>query len=189
MVVPVGLDGLIAEAREARRLPERVMGLEHSLRAAALLDEALAGSLPPMVDLSSYLTRVASLAQMAMPAFGTVMSAVAVRRVPSGWSRALAVALVDILRFVAAGLSAGDRTVIQLVVAREMEGIVVGVACLCPFSPLAPARATQGLMRAAAVIAMLGGEFQRGIEPQRMVFGATLPFPTRPGRRRRARSG
>ncbi|WP_439571860.1 hypothetical protein [Sphingomonas sp.] len=124
VVVPVGLDGLIAEAREARRLPEQVMGLEHSLRAAVLQDEALAGSLPSMVDLSSYLTRVASLAQMAMPAFGTVMSAVAVRRVPSGWCRALAVALVDILRFVAAGLSAGDRTVIQLVVAREIEGIV-----------------------------------------------------------------
>lgn len=173
------LPRLIAEASAARRsrTNDARGSVARCVESSQALEDLLLADAPAMVDVPVYLTRVVSLVQLLTPCFGRILTSIASRSAPSAWSKGLAAAIVEVLHFVAAGLPVGDRTAVKLAVAFEDRAVVVGISFEGPFSPLAPARATEALARAAAIVAALDGDFSRGVEPDRMVFGATLPMP------------
>ncbi len=171
----VVLRSLIDDAARARRY--RCGTGENQDAARELLEEALEGPLPSIVDLGSYLTRVCTLVQLASPPVGTMMSAVGRERMSSRRARLLAVVLVEMIYFVAAGVPAGDHVTLQFAAEREDGRLVLVLAARGFFSPVARAEGSRALSRAIAMVGAMGAEFVRGVEAERMVLGVLYECP------------
>lgn len=148
-----------------------------------MLDEALAGPLPPTVDLNAYISRVCTLAQMSSPGIGTLMTAVAAEGMVARRARPLAVALVEMIHFVAADAPAGDGLTLQVAIVRDGDCLVLGVAAYGQFVAVPRLEPSQALQRGCAIVRALGADFQRGVCEERMVLGITYPCPVRRVRR------
>lgn len=169
----IELRRLLAEARAVRRarqsVESRVGG--PSVIAAKTLDQVLSSAMPARIDVASYVSRVATLAQLSERTIGSLMTAITPEPMPSAWVRSLAVALVEMFHFVAVGVIEPDLLSLQLAVGRDGNRLIVGIAAIDRFSPVASAAATRGLLRAARIVGILGGSFQRGVDERRMVLG------------------
>lgn len=181
----VVLRRLIDDAAEARRY--RCGTGEDQDAARELLEEALEGPLAGIVDLGAYLTRVCTLVQLATPPVGTMMSAVGRERMSSRRARLLAVVLVEMIYFVAAGVPAGDHVTLQFAAEREDGRLVLVLAARGSFSPVARAEGSRALSRAIAMVGAMGAEFVRGVEAERMILGVLYECPASLGRSRNLR--
>ena len=171
---------LLGEARVARR--RRPVRSYTQSRARVMLDEALVGPLPPVVDLDRYLSRICSLTQMAVPTVGTMMTAVAAEGMVARSARPLAVALVEMIYFLAADVPAGERLTLQVAIVRDGDSLILGLAAYGPFIAVPSLEPSRALQRGWAIVRALGAEFQRGICKERMVLGVTYRCPGRRAR-------
>lgn len=181
------LGHLIEEARNARRERRRAVlsprtdadarepAVQHRRRAAYSLERMLAGDLPPMVDCARYLRILAERQHRTSDVIAFTMVSVEPLVMSSMRARALAVALMDLVHFIEAGVRPGGSVGIYLAVAFDSDRLVVGLGADRDVRPLAPAGATRALVRAATIVRLLRGEFQRGVDGDRMVFGLTFP--------------
>lgn len=157
-------------------------------RPCALLNSLLASRLGPIVDCSSYLTRVSTLNQMSNPAVDEMMSSIAAIDMTGNWARALGVVITEIVHFVQSGVDAFDWVGIRLAVTQTDQQLLVGIEVSGGFSAVGSAEATDALLRASAIVKALGGDFQRGFIEGRMIIGCTFEDWHGPSSKASARS-
>ncbi len=90
-------------------------------------------------------------------------------------ARALAVALNDLMHFVEAGSTADEGVSVFLAVAMDEDSLVIGLGVDGGVEPVSSGEASRSLLRASAIVRLLNGDFQRGFDRGRMVFGLTFP--------------
>lgn len=144
-------------------------------RAAVLVERMLCGPLPAQVDCAQFLQVLAGRHQMASAIIGTMMVSVERVMLNAVQARAIAVALTDLVHFVEAGAARGEQVGIYLAVAVDDDRLIVGLGAEGEIGPVSSLTATSSLLRAGAIVRMLSGDFQRGIDNGRMVFGLTFP--------------
>ena len=152
-------------------------GCTPEFAASVVLEEVLTGDLGTIVNCATYLTRVVTLQHMAIPSLNVLMTSIAAVKLPPVVGRGLAVALCEVMRFVGDGATAGGSVELRLAVGMDGRDLVVGLAASEDIQPVATASATAALIRAAAVVRALRGEFVRAYEPATMTFGIVLPRP------------
>lgn len=144
-------------------------------RANMLLDRMLSARLPDVVDCARYIEVLAGRQQMSSGVIATMMTSIERISMDPIRARALAVALADLMYFAEAGVSKGGEIGVYIAVAWDDDRLIVGLGIDGDISPVATAAATRAMLRARAIVLLLLGDFQRGIDGKRMVFGLTFP--------------
>lgn len=167
------LTQLLKEAENARRARALQFDpvMNHRVRAAASLDETLTEQIPGKVDLNVYINRVATFVQICEGAIGEMATSITTECLPTTWLSPFAVALVDVMHFVAACVGKGGQVGLRIAIRRKRGRLIAGLEVRGDYSVVAPAAATCGLVRAAAIIDNLDGRLDRGMDADRMVFG------------------
>lgn len=167
---------LIEEASDVRRFRRLALdsAMTHRVQAAAALEMALSGPLPEVVDLGGYMTRIVTLYQICDGAIGGFNTAIATEGLPRSWISPFGMALVDIMHFVTAGVADDGQVTLRLSIARDRGRLAAALNVRGAFSPLAPASATRGLLRACAMIDGLGGHVERFVNVDRMSIEMTF---------------
>lgn len=191
----IELRRLLAEARAVRRarqsVESRVGG--PSVIAAKTLDQVLSSAMPARIDVASYVSRVATLAQLSERTIGSLMTAITPEPMPSAWVRSLAVALVEMFHFVAVGVIEPDLLSLQLAVGRDGNRLIVGIAAIDRFSPsrrplpLADCyvrRASSAFWEAHSkgALTSAGWFWVSSSRPPRLVIGKAIPRVCKSGR-------
>ena len=139
-----------------------------------LIERMLSGPLPEYVDCSSYLNRLATRRQVASRMIGTMMTSVQGVVLNAVRARAIAVAIAELFHFLDSG--AFDAPVrVYLAVALDDDRLVVGIGAEGDVSLVVAREAHGALLRARSITTALGGDFQRGVDGARTVFGLTFP--------------
>ena len=176
------LGGLMSEARRSRRArrrrspprPDAPDEVRRRYRAEMLIERMLSGPLPELVDCSSYLNRLATRRQVASRAIGIMMTSVESVTLNAVSARALAVAIADLLHFLETAAS-GLPVRVYLAIALDHHRLVVGLGAEGELRHVVTREAHRCLLRARSIVAALGGDFQRGVDGDRAVFGLTFP--------------
>jgi hypothetical protein len=172
----------MAEARRIRRARRRLARFSGGAegvasrrhRAEMLIERMLSGPLPEYVDCSAYLNRLATRRQVASRSIGTMMTSVQGVVLNAVRARALAVAVGELLHFLDVVATRAPLRV-YLAVAVDGDRLVVGLAAEGVIVYVATGDAHLSLLRARSIVSALGGDFQRGIDGHRTVFGLTFP--------------
>lgn len=175
------LDRLLAAARDDRRIrlavlreaPEGVAEMPRRRRALALLERMLSGPLPECVDCASYLNRLALRHHVASRAIGVMMTRIEPVLLDAAMARGLAVAVSELLDHVDLAAS-GSALPIQLAIGVSDDLLIVGLGAERGVAPLATLSAHRALLRARAITQALGGDFERGVDGDRIVLGLTF---------------
>jgi hypothetical protein len=148
--------------------PERV--------ASLILEEVLTSELGPAVNCATYLTRAASLQHMAIPSLNVLMTSVHGIELAPLAGRGLAVALCDLMFYAGGGACNTGSVDLQLAVGMDGRYLAVGLVAYGSVKPVASASATATMLRAAAIVSALRGDFVRAYEPAKMTFGILVPY-------------
>mgnify|MGYP006959304029 CR=1 FL=1 len=173
------LNALLREADLARKLTRQAILYrstlsEQQIRALHRADSILAGPLPPRVECGLFLSRSVHRRQLAYTWIRCFKTSIAPIFLPRRQARALAVTIDEVVRFVDGAVNGGEHAAFCLVVANVDRRLIVGLRVEGSVEPVADLSGMTSLLRAAAIVSCLHGEFQRGMDGKRMVFGISL---------------
>lgn len=144
-------------------------------RAAHLVVRMLSSRCPSQGDAARFFELLANRLQLASTSIGTMMTAVAPIAMMSRRMRALAVVVADVVHFIETCAAQDASLKVYVALGFEDGQLVLGVGAEGEMVPAGSASAARGWRRASAIVQLLGGEAERGVDGERMVFGMTFP--------------
>ncbi|WP_394654046.1 hypothetical protein [uncultured Sphingomonas sp.] len=144
-------------------------------RAAYLLERSLGRRGRGRIDAPSYFNRLATRLQLASDKIGAMLTSVALTSMDAAKARTLATVIADLVYYAEQCAPAGGSIRVYLAMALEGGLLIVGVGIDGEVSPVPTGLASVVLLRARSIVQLMHGEFQRGTDGARAVFGLTFP--------------
>ncbi|WP_326522930.1 hypothetical protein [Sphingomonas sp.] len=144
-------------------------------RAARMVECTLSGSADGTIDCARFFGRLASHIQMASDVVGTMLSSVEDVAMDAHRARRLATVVADLFYYLEESVPMGQSVRMCIAIAHDDDGLVVGVGVEGAVNPVSCASATVAMLRARNIVRLLRGQFQRGVDGHRLVFGLTFP--------------
>jgi hypothetical protein len=179
------LNELVVQARSTRRCRMRqrfsqpadiAATPDHSRRrrAALLVERTLRLRSSGMVDCAQFFTRLVTQLQMASAVICTMMSSVADAKMGAARARILATIITELVYFLEEAVPAGASVRMCMAIALDDDRLVVGLGAEGGVNPVSSASAFVAMLRARDIVSLMDGDFQRGVDGGRQVFGLTF---------------
>lgn len=144
-------------------------------RAARMVERALAGRSEGTVDCARFFGMLVSRIQMASDVVGTMFSSVEAVVMKAEQARRLATVVADFFYYLEESVPVGQTARMCIAIAHDTDGLVVGVGAEGDVNPVSGASATAAMLRARDIVRLMDGNFQRGVDGRRLVFGLIFP--------------
>lgn len=177
---------LSSARRERRRLLRARLASAHvdrdldgsdlrARRASAMLERMLGARGSGRIDCARFFPALATRIQLASGVIDAMRTSVMVGTMDAPQARALATIIADLVRYGEEAVSEGGSVCVYLAMALDRGCLIVGVGIDGDVQPVASASASAAMLRARSIVHLMRGEFQRGVDGARCVFGMTFP--------------
>jgi hypothetical protein len=144
-------------------------------RASAMLEKMLGARGPGTIDCARFFSALATRLQIASGVIDAMRTSVMAGTMDATQARALATIIADLVRYGEEAVSEGGSVRVYLAMAVDRGCLIVGVGIDGDVQPVASASASTAMLRARSIVHLMRGEFQRGVDGARCVFGMTFP--------------
>lgn len=143
-------------------------------RAALLLERLLCSRVSGDVDAPRYFGRLATRMQMASGVIGRMVTSVTFPTIGASHARMLASIIADLVNYAEDAVSSRGSITVYLAMAIEDGLLIVGIGIDGDINLVSTASASVAMQRARSIVELLRGDFQRGADGSRLVFGLTF---------------